>query len=115
MVAAKDTTIVCEAERFTYDDARGIAARVAAGNAASICIDLARAGDADLAAFAALVVLRDRLRRDGRDLWITGLRGRANAVYEVNRIGTLLPCIGEADRFATESAGRKRPCRATTG
>ena len=57
----------------------------------TVVIDLGGAADATTAAFARLVELRRTLLRAGRDLLLTGLRGRAAHVYEVNRLGGVLP------------------------
>ena len=56
-----------------------------------IIVDLSRVRDASTDAFADLILLRRYLLRRGRDLRIDGLRDRAAKVYEVNRLGDVLP------------------------
>jgi hypothetical protein len=79
---------------FSYEEAcrlSQLALRGAGGLARTVTIDLARAADATTAAFARLVLLRRALLRSGRDLRLVGLHGRAAGVYEVNRLGRVLP------------------------
>ena len=57
----------------------------------AIVIDLSRAIDASTAAFAHLVVLRSTLLKHAADLHLTGLRDRAQKIYEVNRLTEVLP------------------------
>lgn len=84
--------IVFKADLFSHDDARAISRWVLRrANARLIVIDLSRAEDATLPAFAALIALRRRLLRDGRDLRLAGLRDRTHVVYQVNRLETILP------------------------
>jgi anti-anti-sigma regulatory factor len=62
-----------------------------ADRALTVVIDLNRALDAETAAFARLVLLRRALLQRGRDLRLTGLRDRAAMLFEVNRLGGVLP------------------------
>ena len=88
-------------ECFSYDEAcrvsnaalRSALDHVSApsGRRPTVVIDLTRAVDATTAAFARLVQLRRTLLRAGRDLCLVGLRGRAAHVFEVNRLGGVLP------------------------
>ena len=92
MVATNDITVVHDSNRLTYADACEIARRVrASGGLGTVRLDLTRTCQTETAALARLVVLRRDLRRGGGDLSIVGLCGRANALYEVNRMGTWLP------------------------
>jgi hypothetical protein len=56
-----------------------------------IILDLSRAHDATIAAFADLILLRRRLLDEGRDLRLFGLHDRAEKVYHVNRLNEVLP------------------------
>jgi anti-anti-sigma regulatory factor len=58
-----------------------------------IQIDMSRVEETTTSAFARLVLLRQELRREGRDLHLTGLRDRTARLYEVNRLGSVLPCL----------------------
>jgi len=62
------------------------------GDAQQVVIDLSGAEDATTSAFAKLVLLRRLLLRCGRDLCLTNLRDRAAGLFEVNRLGDVLPC-----------------------
>ena len=84
--------IATKAELFSLEDARQISKWVLNRyTAKTVVIDLSRSSDASTAAFAALVVLRKKLLRDGRDLRVSGLRDRAENVFNVNRLQTVLP------------------------
>ncbi len=56
-----------------------------------ILVVLARATDATTAGLARLVLLRGRLLKAGRDLYIRGLTGRADAMYRISRLQRVLP------------------------
>lgn len=58
---------------------------------ATVIIDMSQVEEVTTSAFARLVLLRRELRRQGKDLKLTGLRLRAEKVYEVNRLSTVLP------------------------
>jgi len=66
--------------------------------------------EASLAAFAKLILLRRELIDSGRDLWIAGLRGQAEAIYETNRLTRLLPreAAGPQEVAGRERGGRRR-------
>jgi anti-anti-sigma regulatory factor len=61
------------------------------GDAQQVVIDLCGAEDATTSAFAKLVLLRRLLLRCGRDLCLTNLRDRAAGLFQVNRLGDVLP------------------------
>ena len=89
------------AERLSYDDAVHIAGDVRRRcTERVVLLDLASAADATTAAFARLIVLRRNLRKSGGDLHLVGLRGRARDIYEVHRMGRLLPCETNAPAWA---------------
>ena len=78
--------------RFDHNDIQRIRRAARRGTfARTIVIDLSRVLDATTDAFADLVLLRRELLRDGRDLRLTGLRGRAAEVYNFNRLRQILP------------------------
>ena len=56
-----------------------------------IVIDLEQVEEATTSAFAQLILLRRSLLRSGRDLCLTGLRDRTAGLFEVNRLGSVLP------------------------
>jgi anti-anti-sigma regulatory factor len=84
--------IVAKAEQFSHEVASAISKWVLhRHNARTVVIDLSHAIDATTAAFATLVVLRKQLLRNGRDLFVRGLRERAENVFNVNRLQLVLP------------------------
>jgi hypothetical protein len=92
VVGSRYVRIACTGSRLLYDDACRIAEEAAAeDHGAAICIGLEHVTEASLAAFAKLILLRRELIDSGRDLWIVGLRGQAEAIYETNRLTRLLP------------------------
>src|SRR5439155_3072659 len=80
-------------ERFNHDDACVVARTAAVGDDTQmVVIDLRFAREVTTAAFARLVLLRRRLRSQGRDLLLTNLGQRAAGLYHINRLATVLPC-----------------------
>jgi anti-anti-sigma regulatory factor len=78
--------------RFGHEDAcRVVGQAMRVSDARRIVIDLERAEEATTSAFAQLVLLRRELLRAGRDLCVTGLRSKAAGLFEVNRLGGVLP------------------------
>src|SRR6185437_11948357 len=57
----------------------------------TVVIDLRKAREITTAAFAHLVLLRRRLRAQGRDLHLSNLRGKAASLYQINRLNAVLP------------------------
>jgi anti-anti-sigma factor len=83
--------------RFTAAHAREIADCVlAARGPRKVLIDLRAVDSTSTAALATLILLRRSLLQTGRDLRITGLRGRAMALYEISRLDHLLPQVQRA-------------------
>ena len=92
MVAGACRIITHAADRLTYAEACRLAGQAAdCGTAATVRIELERTTDTTMGALARLVVLRRQLLRRGVELRITGLHGRARALYEVNGLAGLLP------------------------
>ncbi len=92
MVALNECTNTNSAGFFTYRHANCIANSVSDGpNRGKILINLSGVSKTDTAALARLVVLRRELRRNGRDLVICGIAGKARALYEIQRFDELLP------------------------
>lgn len=58
-----------------------------------VIVDLKNAAEATTSAFARLVLLRRLLLKTGRDLRLTNLRDRAKSLYQINRLGHVLPCM----------------------
>ena len=86
-------SIVPRSERFSHDDACRVCrdALKKDPDHSTVVIDLRHAREVTTAAFARLVLLRRRLRADGRDLRLTNLHERAESLYEVNRLSAVLP------------------------
>ena len=85
--------IVHGAVQFSHSDACRIADVVLGqGRARTVVIDLKNAAEATTSAFARLVLLRRLLLKSGRDLRLINLRDRAASLYQVNRLGGVLPC-----------------------
>ncbi len=92
MVAGSHLTIAHERDSLSYEDACEIAVRaVAAGRCERTRVELRHVTETSTAALARLILLRRKLLQSGHDLRIVGLRGRAKALYEVSRMGRLLP------------------------
>lgn len=84
--------IVHKGDRFSHVDARAISKwALKRETARTVVVDLSGADEATTAAFATLVLLRRALRREGRDLRLTGLRSRTRHMYHVNRLDGVLP------------------------
>lgn len=99
MVASK-STIVPAAQKLTHQEACRLANIAAAAQARSIILDLTRTSDASTAAFARLVLLRRELLKSGRDLRLAGLHDRPARLFEVHRLGGVLPRISDAPATA---------------
>jgi anti-anti-sigma regulatory factor len=91
-VAPAPYLIAPKATEFSHEHASAISKWVLERETAlTIHIDLSHATSATTAAFATLVLLRRRLLRDGRDLRVSGLRERAQHVFQLNRLQSVLP------------------------
>jgi len=105
MVARSDVTIRHISTRLSYQDVGTIASCIAAtSRPRTVRVLLEETNETSTAALARLVALRRHLRRSGGELRIVGLRGRAEALYEINRMSPLLPREGPAQ-------SRSCPCR----
>ena len=92
MVAEDQVTIRFEGSRLSYLDACQVAEQAGSSDGIRmVVLDLERTSETNTAALAKLVVLRIELLGSGRDLRIRGLSGRANGLYELNRMTSLLP------------------------
>ena len=113
MVARQCVTIRHAAARLTYRQACELAATACRGpGALDVLIDLRQTTETTTGALARLVVLRLELRQHGRDLRITGLRGRARAVYEVNGMRAFLPMASGVWRAEQEAGGVQQSAEA---
>ena len=101
-MVAENTTVVAGSETLTYSEACRIAQCARKRRAHTVLIDLSRTQEAETSAFARLVLLRRDLLHDGRDLRLIGLHDRARRLYEINRLGEILP--GLTDRQVIEPA-----------
>jgi ABC-type transporter Mla MlaB component len=87
-----EVAIFMEAHRFTHPEAcRVFNAAMDQAPGRTVVVDLSRAQDATTSAFARLVLLRRELRRHGRDLKLRGMHDRVAKLYEVSRLGSVLP------------------------
>lgn len=59
----------------------------------TVVIDMSEVDETTTSAFARLVLLRRQLRREGRDLRLSGMRDRTETLYEINRLDAVLPRI----------------------
>ena len=91
MPAAEQVTITCDCDCLSYREACEIAARAAVRGRGPVRVELERVVETTTAALARLIALRHELLRTGRDLRITGLRGRAEHLYHINNMASLLP------------------------
>ena len=92
MAARSDTAIEHEAQELPYQDACRIAERARNAHPDIIVVIWLKAVcQTTTAALARLVALRRELRRVGTDLRLVGLTGRAEALFEINRMNHLLP------------------------
>ena len=95
MVAMNCTTIRPGRRYLSYHDAVAVASRAMEGaGAGTVLLDLQDTVETTTATLARLIVLRQELRRSGRDLLIAGLTGRAESLYQICRISRALPRSG---------------------
>lgn len=97
MVADNTAEVRFPARRLDYGDACMLARSIAAGSSRVVHIHLEQTSETSTAALARLIVLRQRMLASGRDLDIVGLSGRAEALYEISRLGRLLPRVAGAE------------------
>ncbi len=91
-VVDNDPVIVRGEKVFTYAEAHKVAKHVSAGSATeTVFLDLSRTIQITTAALARLILLRLRLLEMGRELFLVGLHGQAESLYEINRLTRLLP------------------------
>lgn len=60
-------------------------------NGKTVVVDLKHIEDASTAAFARLVLLRRDLLKGGRDLRLCGLHDRAESIWRISRLSSVLP------------------------
>ena len=87
-------TITCQVPRLTHANVTEMATSVAGARAVStVVVDLSAVGEADTAAFAALILLRRALLSRGVDLLLRGIRDRLAAFYMLTRMSEVLPQV----------------------
>ena len=92
MIAHNVVAIRHGAPRLSYHDAQEIARRAAADRDGwTVLVDLEGTTETTTAALARLVVLRRDLRKCGRELHLLGPCGKAKHLFDVCRLGELLP------------------------
>jgi hypothetical protein len=91
-MVGSEMVMTYQAERLSYEDACSLSRSVLAGSGqGQVSLEMDQVRDTTTAALARLVLLRRDLLRSGRDLRVLGLRGRAELLYEVNRLHDILP------------------------
>ena len=95
-MVASQSTILPAAAVLSHTEAARLAdlAINSSGNPV-VVLDLSRCQQATTAAFARLVLLRRSLRESGRDLRLAGLRDQPARLFEVHRLGGILPTLPE--------------------
>ncbi|HEY7090724.1 MAG TPA: STAS domain-containing protein [Tepidisphaeraceae bacterium] len=84
--------IALQASYFAHREACRVCDRVRkVRETQTVVIDMSHVREATTSAFAKLVLLRRELRKNGRDLVITGLHDRALRLYEISRLDSVLP------------------------
>ena len=92
LVAAEHLKVSHGAACLSYAEALQIAERLPRDRPARmVLIDLEQTTEATTAGLARLILLRRQLIQAGGDLRIRGLCSRAEALYEICRLGRLLP------------------------
>lgn len=94
MVASR-SAILPAAERLTHEEAARLAQLATRSAAQTVVLDVSRCADASTSAFARLILLRRELLQAGRDVWLAGLCGRAESLFEVHRLESVLPRLGD--------------------
>jgi len=104
METSSELTVRHDGGHLSYGDVCAIADRVAAARAQGVvCICLTQTTDTTLGALARLVLLRAALLKAGRDLYIVGLTGRAEGLYNMYGMHKLLPRMPMPTGEATEA------------
>jgi anti-anti-sigma regulatory factor len=92
VIARTTITIKPSTSRLSYSDASEISQQaIRRGGDNDFLVDLEQTSEISTAALARLVLLRSRLLKIGSDLHIQGLRGKAKDVYDICRLGEILP------------------------
>ena len=90
-VPQAQTKLTAPGRQLSHAEACRLVAQALEQAAKRIVIDLERVEEATTSAFAQLILLRRSLLRSGRDLCLTGMRDRTAGLFEVNRLGAVLP------------------------
>jgi len=93
MVVAGDGRIRPELGLITFADVIALAAAVLNSSVRLVILDMTDVRDMSTAALAHLVALRLELLERGRDIHLTGLHGRALALYHLTHMNQVLPVI----------------------
>ena len=89
-----ETIIFYDALAFSHEGAVRVYQLATRGpRTPRIVVDLGTAVEATTSAFARLVLLRRLLLKDGRDLRLANLRLQTARLYEVIRLGAVLPRV----------------------
>lgn len=91
MVAGSVIEVTRNKGLLSYADVRRLEPNIPGSGRMMILLDFAQVDDASMAALARLVVVRRELLRSGCDMHILHLHGHARRVYEIARMGRLLP------------------------
>src|SRR4051812_15652632 len=90
-VAPAQMKLTAPGRQFSHAEACRMVSQALEQVARRVVIDFTRVEEATTSAFAQLILLRRSLLRSGRDLCLTGLRDRTAGLFEVNRLGAVLP------------------------
>jgi len=91
-ITATHVTVICKDKTLSFKAVLSLAQELGSrcfSKTAYLVLD--GVTGATTAGLAGLAGMRARLLTEGRDLRITGLRGQAKALYEIYRMGNLLP------------------------
>ena len=94
-MVARKSIILAAAHSLTHAEACRLSDAAAQGSAQTVILDLAACRDASTAAFARIVLLRRSLLAAGRDVWLAGLQGRPEQLFEVHRLDGILPRLSD--------------------
>ena len=92
MSAQHSLRLMYHCQNLSYADADEIARRAMSSDPKGLVVlDLQETNDTSTAALARLLLLRRQLLAARRDVRIIGLHGRANSLYQLARLGPILP------------------------
>ena len=92
MVQGNITRLIFSHERLGHADVLGFGREILTNAAGKVVVlDLRETQETTTAALAGLILLRRRQIKDGGDLLLLGLGGKAQYLYEILRLAKILP------------------------